>query len=114
VVVWVVQEQVKDGFQTGTSSEQRVYFRNIGFGLFQTLIMARYGLRVPPDRRYGLPPEEAFILSKGKPTTVNLWRDKLNKHKDETKTSYLRLPNGEKKQQADKWTVGKYGRRPNV
>src|SRR5262245_8051548 len=54
VVVWVVQEQVKGGFQTGTSSEQRLYFDKIGFGLFDRLIMARYGLRVPLDRRYGL------------------------------------------------------------
>src|SRR5579871_3163248 len=37
VVVWVVQEQVKDGSQTGTSSEQRLYFRKIGFCLFDRL-----------------------------------------------------------------------------
>jgi site-specific DNA-methyltransferase (adenine-specific) len=114
VVVWVVQEQVKGGFQTGTSSEQRLYFRNIGFGLFQTLIMARHGLRVPLRRRYGLPLEEAFILSKGKPTTVNLWKDKPNKNKGRKKEAHRRLPNGEFEKRVQTWTVAKYGRRPNV
>lgn len=70
VVVWVVQEQVKDGSQTGTSSEQRLCFRNIGFRLFDGLIMARHGMRVQPERRYGTPFEEAFILSNGNP---NVW-----------------------------------------
>lgn len=79
-VVWIIQEQIKDGFQTGTSSEQRLYFQKLGFGLFEWLVMARHGLRVPLERRYGLPLEQAIILSKGKPTTVNLWRDKPNKN----------------------------------
>jgi DNA modification methylase len=114
VVVWVIQEQVKDGSQTGTSSEQRLYFRKIGFKLFDRLIMNRPGLRVPIEGRYGLPQEEAFILSKDKPTTVNLWRDKLNKNKGRVKTSHRRLPNGEKEKRVQKWVIAEYGRRPNV
>jgi len=44
VVVWVIQEQIKDGSQTGTSSEQRLFFRDNGFTLFDRLIMAiRHG-----------------------------------------------------------------------
>lgn len=114
LVVWVVQEQIKHGSQTGTSSEQRVYFRNIGFKLFDRLMMARYGLRVPLKRRYGLPLEEAFILSKGEPATVNLWKDKLNKNNGQTRSSHRRLPNGEKEKRVQTWTIGTYGRRPNV
>ena len=114
VVVWVIQEQIKDGSQTGTSSEQRLYFRKIGFTLFDRLIMARHGLRVPVKRRYGLPLEEAFILSKGEPTTVNLWRDKPNKTSGQTKSAHRRLPNGEKEERVQKWIIAAYGRRPNV
>lgn len=114
VVVWAVQEQVKDGSQTGTSSEQRLYFRKIGFCLFDRLIMARHGLRVPLHRRYGLPLEEAFILSKGEPTTVNLWRDKPNKNKGLIKSSHRRLPNGDFEKRLQTWTIAEYGRRPNV
>ena len=114
VVVWVIQEQIKDGFQSGTSSEQRLYFRKIGLMPFDRLIMARYGLRVPLKRRYGLPLEEAFILSKGEPSTVNLWRDKVNKHKGQTRSSHRRLPNGKREKRVQTWTVAEYGRRPNV
>lgn len=114
VVVWVVQEQIKNGFHTGTSSEQRLYFNKIGFGLFEWLVMARYGTRVPAERRYGQPFEQAIILSKGRPTTVNLWKDKLNKNNGQTRTAHRRLPNGEREKRLQKWTLGKYGRRPNV
>jgi site-specific DNA-methyltransferase (adenine-specific) len=114
VVVWVIQEQIKDGSQSGTSSEQRLHFRKIGFRLFDRLIMARYGHRVPAKRRYGRPLEEAFILSKGEPTTVNLWRDKPNKYKGMTKTARRYLPNGERDKRIQRWTVAKYGRRPNI
>jgi len=114
VVVWIMQEQIKDGSQTGTSSEQRLYFRDNGYTLFDRLIMARHGLRVPLERRYGLPLEEAFILSKGEPTTVSLWRDKPNKNNGFKKTAIRRLPNGEKEKRGQTWTVAEYGRRPNV
>jgi len=33
VVVWIVQEQIIDGSETGTSSYQRLYFRDLGFTL---------------------------------------------------------------------------------
>lgn len=114
VVVWVIQEQIKDGFQTGTSSEHRLYFNEIGFGLFEWLVMARYGTRVPGERRYGQPLEQAIILSKGSPTTVNLWRDKPNKNKGLKKSAHRRLPNGEFEKRVQTWTIAEYGRRPNV
>lgn len=114
VVVWVIQEQIKDGSQTGTSSEQRLYFKKTGFTLFDWLVMSRHGLSVPAYRRYGMPLEQAFILAKGEPTTVNLWRDKPNKNKGRTKSSHRRLPNGEKEKRVQTWTIAKYGRRPSV
>ena len=114
VVVWVIQEQIKDGSQTGTSSEQRLYFRKIGFKLFDRLIMARHGMRVPLERRYGLPLEEAFILSKGDPTTVNLWKDKPNKHKGKRKFFYRRHANGQMEKRVQTRIIAEYGRRPNV
>lgn len=114
VVVWVIQEQIKDGSQTGTSSVQRLHFRKIGFTLFDRLIMARHGLRVPVERRYGLPLEEAFVLAKGNPTTVNLWRDKPNKNRGRIKSSHRRLPNGDKEKRMQEWIIAEYSRRPNV
>lgn len=115
IVVWVVQEQInKDGSQTGTSSEQRLYFRDIGFTLHDRLIMARYGLRVPATRRYGLPLEEAFILSKGKPKVVYLWKDKPNKNTGKLTTAHRRLPNGAIENRVQRWEIEPFGRRSNI
>ena len=57
--------------------------------------MARTGTRSPGNRRYGFAPEYAFVLSKGRPRTVNLIRDKPNRTAgDPLKKSYRRA-NGE-------------------
>jgi DNA modification methylase len=61
-----------------------------------------------------MPLEQAFILSKGQPTTVNLWSDKPNKNKGKFRSSHRRLPNGEKEKRVQGWTIADYGRRPNV
>ena len=63
VVAWIVQEQIKNGSQSGTSSEQRLYFRDIGFLLWDRIMMARFGRISPLSGHYGLPVEEAFILT---------------------------------------------------
>jgi site-specific DNA-methyltransferase (adenine-specific) len=114
VVVWLVQEQIKDGAQTGTSSEQRLYFRDIGFRLWERLVMARFGLRVPAGRRYGMPLEEAFVLSKGEPTTVRLWRDRRNKNSGTSRTARRRSPDGELEARVERWRIPEYGRRLNI
>ncbi len=43
VVVWVVQEQIIDGSESGESSRQRLAFANIGFRLHSTMVMAKLG-----------------------------------------------------------------------
>ena len=102
VVVWVVQEQVTAGAESGTSSEQRLGFRAAGFRLHSTLVMVRNTFPYPPyprPTRYPLVTHFAFVLSKGEPRTVNLLRDRPNKT-------------------AGNWTAGrrtpKYGIRGNV
>jgi site-specific DNA-methyltransferase (adenine-specific) len=79
VVVWVVREQVAAGEESGESSRQRLYFQEIGFRLHHTMVMNRIGCRWPGRNRYGDPVEYAFVLSKGKPKTVNLIRDRVNR-----------------------------------
>jgi site-specific DNA-methyltransferase (adenine-specific) len=78
IVVWVVQDQVVNGNLTATSAEHQLAFKNAGFWLHDTIIMARIGRRVPAVHRYG-PPEFAFVFSKGKPRVVNLLKDRRNK-----------------------------------
>lgn len=76
VVCWIVGEQTKDFSASGTSSRQRVYFHDIGFNLFQTIIPLNHGRITTCRDYYGLFPTQVFVLSKGKPTFVNLLKRK--------------------------------------
>jgi len=80
VVVWVVADAIVGGTETCTSARQKLYFREKGFHVHHTMIMDRAGSRWPSKVRYGDSVEYAFILSKGKPRTINLLRDKPNKN----------------------------------
>jgi len=78
VVVWVVNDATVDGSETGTSFRQALHFKDIGFRLHDTMIYRRQG-RYPDEQRYWADFEYMFILSSGKPATVNLIRDEKSK-----------------------------------
>ena len=78
MVVWVVQEQIRDGKETGTVSRQRLYFQDIGFHLYSTMIMVSNGVRLPQPRRYVNQFQYALVLSKGRPKSVHLIKDRPN------------------------------------
>jgi site-specific DNA-methyltransferase (adenine-specific) len=80
VVVWVVADAIIGGGESGMSAKQKLYFQRAGFSVHQTMVMQRAGSRWPSKVRYGDSLEYAFVLSKGKPRTINLLRDKPNKH----------------------------------
>jgi ubiquinone/menaquinone biosynthesis C-methylase UbiE len=44
VVVWVVNDQVKDGGETGSSFRQALYFQNVGFKIYDTMIYHKNGI----------------------------------------------------------------------
>jgi len=79
VLVWVVRDQIIKGCQSATSFRQTLHFIELGFRLHETLVMKRLGSRDCQTRRYGTPPEFAFVFSKGKPRALNCIRDKRNK-----------------------------------
>jgi site-specific DNA-methyltransferase (adenine-specific) len=79
VVVWVVGDSVIDGNETGTSFKQALYFKEIGFNLYDTMIYEKNGTRYPEQKRYYQCFEYMFIFSKGIPKTINLIRDRKNK-----------------------------------
>lgn len=114
VVVWVVQEQIRNGSHTGTSSEQRLYFRDIGFHLWDRLVMARYGRRSSTALRYKLPIEEAFVLSKGKPGNVTLWADRRNRTPGRVHRFRNRNPDGTFERPEQRVTHNPFGTRPSV
>ena len=81
VVVWVVADQTKNGSESGTSFKQALYFKEIGFNLHDTMIWQKQtftdtgSLQV----RYAGVFEYMFVLSKGKPKTLNPIKDRINK-----------------------------------
>ena len=96
-------------------SRQALYFRDeVGFNLFDTMIYLK-----PPrgavgnNQTYWQSFEYMFILSKGKPKTINLIRDRINKEERNGDSGTKRLVNGNLKQM---WRGGysKKGRRLNV
>ena len=75
VVVWVVGDATIDGSETGTSFEQALFFKSIGFNLHDTMIYHKYS---PPltHNRYEQHFEYMFVFSKRKPVTFNPLLDK--------------------------------------
>ena len=79
VVVWIVNDATVNGSETGTSFRQALYFKELGFNLHDTMIYHKKGLTFPETTRYYPCWEYMFILSKGKPNTTNLLKDRINK-----------------------------------
>ena len=79
VMIWVVNDAVKKGSETGTSFRQALYFKEIGFNLHDTMIWNKNQCLFPDKTRYYQCFEYMFVLSKGKPKTHNLIADKPNK-----------------------------------
>jgi len=115
VVVWVVNDQVKDGGETGSSFKQALKFKEIGFTLYDTMIYHKNGAPFPETGRYSQVFEYMFVLSKGKPKTVNLLKDKPNRWAGHTNFGdpSKREKDGNLKK-VDKFAVAEFGTRYNI
>lgn len=71
VVIWVVGDATINGSETGSSFQQALYFKEIGFRLFDTMIYQKTGTPFPQKVRYNQVFEYMFVFSKGKPKTFN-------------------------------------------
>ena len=114
VVVWVVGDQTIKGEETGTSFRQALYFKQVGFNLFDTMIYLKTPRgAVGNNKTYWQAFEYMFILSKGAPKTINLLKDRGNKDERGGDNGTKRLHNGTllKLKRAG---YSKYGRRTNV
>jgi len=100
VVVWVVGDATIKGSETGTSFKQALYFKEIGFNLHDTMIYEKDSISFPETNRYSQIFEFMFILSKGKPKTVNIIKDRKNLHyngRKKIKGNYRTEENGSKR-----------------
>lgn len=70
VLVWVVADKTVDGSESGTSMEQALHFKRIGWRLHDTMIWNKYlpGLY---GKRYTHAWEYMFVLAKGEPKAWN-------------------------------------------
>ena len=115
VVVWVVADPTKDGNESGTSFRQALYFKEIGFNLFDTMIYAKSCRgAVGSNKTYWQTFEYMFVFSKACPKTINLLKDRKNKTQQKYKTSGGRYKNGTTKKTPRNFQTEKYGRRTNI
>lgn len=121
IVVWIVADQTINGSESCTSFRQALTFVDAGFNLHDTMIYHKAGFPFPEKTRYNPVFEYMFIFSKGKPKTVNLIEDKINKYSGEkvARQSGQRQKNGELKENSafrnDKSREVKlYGVRDNI
>lgn len=114
VVVWVVGDATVKGSETGMSFKQALYFMKCGFNLHDTMIYSK-----PPrgacgnNNGYWQTFEYMFILSKGKPKTINLIIDRENKESRKGDSGTKRLVSGELLK-VHRGGYGKFGRRTNI
>ena len=71
VVVWVKGDQTKNGSESGSSFRQALYFMDIGFKLYDTMIYQKKNYIPLTHRRYEQSFEYMFVFSKGRPKTFN-------------------------------------------
>lgn len=79
VVVWVVADATKDGSESGTSFNQALYAKEVGFNLHDTMIYEVAGTGAKGSNyAYWQAFEYMFVWSKGAPKTVNRIADVKN------------------------------------
>jgi len=79
VLVWVVSDATTNGTESGTSFRQALFFKECGFNLHDTMIYKVAGTGAKGSNlAYWQSFEYMFVLSKGKPKTVNRLKDKKN------------------------------------
>jgi len=114
ILVWVVDNQSKNFNESGTSFRQALHVKDVGVNLFDTMIYLK-----PPrgsvgnNVGYWQTFEYMFVLSKGRPKTVNLIRDRDNKDSRNGDNGTKRLYDGHLKK-VSRNGYGEKGRRTNV
>ena len=113
VCVWIVGDATIKGSETGTSFKQALYFKEIGFNLFDTIIyQKRGGLMTGSIKGYSQKFEYMFVFSKnGYPKTINLIKDLTVKY-TENRTKKHRKKDGSFDIQ--EWKCGGVTRRHNI
>ncbi len=115
VVCWVVQDGFYKGRRTGSSFRQALHFNQIGFWMWDVLIVVSKSYQLPMKGRYVSQFHYCFVLTKGRPNTVNLLRDRPNKCAGMMKHSWHRRnPDGSMRCGYLPRPIAPFGRRSNI
>lgn len=114
VIVWIVADATINGSESGASFKQALYFKDIGFNLYDTMIWLKPSPQAPTESRYYDVFEYMFILSKGKPKSLNLLTDKKNASFGHVGKKETRSCREDRKILNETRTVKEYSRRFNV
>jgi len=116
VVVWVVGDATIDGSETLTSCYQKIYFKEVGFNIHDTMIYQKHNFSNPSNNRYHQIFEYMFVLSKGAPKTWNPIKDRKNICAGKIGSwgkNTVRQPDGSFKERKRKINT-EYGQRYNI
>jgi len=114
VLVWISGDKTSNGNESGTSFKQALYFKEIGFHLFDTMIYAKKPRgAVGNNKSYWQSVDYMFVLSKGFPKTINLIKDRQSKESREGDHGTKRLADGCRLKVSRKG-YSEYGRRTNI
>lgn len=91
VIVWVVGDQTKELSESGSSFKQALYFKRIGFHLYDTMIYQKNVALYQNNPRYDQEFEYMFIFTKNKPDTFNPIMVKCNYYKPGTTQDHKKL-----------------------
>lgn len=114
VVVWVVGDKVKNGSKSLSSYKQSIYFNEIGFNVFDVIIYQKTSPSAPHKGRYFNSFEYMFILSKGKPKTTNILKDRHNKCAGEKSGVITKREDDGSLTTKKSIKIGEYGNRTNI
>lgn len=95
VVCWVIEDQSVGGSLTCTKHRQAVYFRDLGFNLFEEIYIGRTAITHQKSRH----PEQitnCFVLSKGTPRHVDRIPDRPNATAGDPVSLNRRRANGDR------------------
>ena len=113
IIMWNVSDSVKNGSETLTSFKQAIYFKEkCSLLMHDTMIYLKDKSVFPEKKRYGQIFEYMFVLSKSKPKTYNLIKDRKNKYLKVT-SGTERLKGGDTVRQ-NSIHLNEYGCRDNV
>ena len=114
VIVWVVGDKIENKSETGTSFNQALYFKKIGFNLHDTMIYQKTSSSLPDKTRYSQVFEYMFIFSKGTLKKFNLIVDKPNKQAGSSNPTKKRKSNGKMVKTQKYYIIPKVGKRTNI